>query len=58
MRNKEIEEFADYLIDWIVSKNDVGLPAILEFNIVRIIVECVEMYVNKQSTERNEGARE
>lgn len=51
MKNEEIQKFADYLIDWIVSKNDIGLPPILEFNIVRIIVECVKMYEEENSKE-------
>ena len=42
--NTEVEKFADYLIEWIVSKNDIEFDRITEFNIVRIIVDCVELY--------------
>ena len=42
--NTEVEKFADYLIEWIVSKNDIEFDRLTEFNIVRMIVDCVEMY--------------
>ena len=42
--NPEIEKFADYLIEWIVSKNDMEFDSLTEFNIVRMIVDCVELY--------------
>ena len=41
--NPEIEKFADYLIEWIVSKNDMEFDSLTEFNIVRMIVDCVEL---------------
>lgn len=40
----EVEEFADYLIEWIVSKNDMEFNRQTEFHIVRMIVDCVEIY--------------
>ena len=42
--NTEVERFADYLIEWIVSKNDMKFGRLTEFNIVRAIVDCVELY--------------
>ena len=42
--NTEIEKFADYLIEWIVSKCDLEFDRQTEFNIVRMIVDCVELY--------------
>ena len=42
--NDEVEKFADYLIEWIVSKNDMEFDRLTEFNIVRMIVDCVELY--------------
>ena len=42
--NTEVERFADYLIEWIVSKNDMQFDRLTEFNIVRLIVDCVELY--------------
>ena len=42
--NKEVEEFADYLIEWIVSKSDMEFDRQTEFNIVRIIVDAVALY--------------
>ena len=42
--NEEIEKFADYLIEWIVSKNDMEFDRLTEFKIVRMIVDCVELY--------------
>ena len=42
--NEEIEKFADYLIEWIVSKNDMEFDRQTEFNIVRMIVDAVELY--------------
>ena len=40
----EVEKFADYLIEWIVSKCDLEFDRQTEFNIVRMIVDCVELY--------------
>lgn len=40
----EIKQFADYLIEWIVQKNDIELDRRLEFEIIRVIVDSVEMY--------------
>ena len=48
--NTEVERFADYLIEWIVSKSDVQFGRLTEFNIIRVIVDCVESY-------EKEGAR-
>lgn len=42
--NTEAEKFADYLIEWIVSKCDIEFDRITEFNIIRMIVDCVELY--------------
>ena len=42
--SKEVEEFADYLIEWIVSKSDMEFDRQTEFNIVRMIVDAVELY--------------
>lgn len=42
--NEEVEKFADYLIEWIVSKNDMEFDRQMEFNIVRMIVDAVELY--------------
>ena len=37
--NTEVERFADYLIEWIVSKSDVQFGRLTEFNIIRVIVD-------------------
>ena len=42
--NKEVEKFADYLIEWIVPKCDFEFDRYTEFNIVRMLVDCVELY--------------
>ena len=42
--NTEVKKFADYLIEWIVSKCDLEFDRQTEFNIVRMIVDCVELY--------------
>lgn len=42
--NNEVEQFTDYLIEWIVSKSDMEFDRLTEFNIVRMIVDCVELY--------------
>ena len=42
--NTEVERFADHLIEWIVSKCDIEFDRFTEFNIVRMIVDCVELY--------------
>ena len=49
----EVESFADYLIEWIVSKNDMEFDRHTEFNIVRMIVDCVELY-EKEGVMKNE----
>ena len=49
--NTEVEKFADYLIEWVVSKCDLEFDRHTEFNIVRMIVDCVELY-------EKEGKRE
>lgn len=48
--NPEIEKFADYLIEWIVSKNDTEFDRHTEFNIVRMIVDAVECYEKEGAT--------
>ena len=52
--NTEVEKFADYLIEWITTKCDIELDRLTEFNIVRVIVDCVEMYENEKLREQNE----
>ena len=42
--NTEVEKFADYLIEWIVSKCDMEFDRLTEFNTIRMIVDCVELY--------------
>lgn len=42
--NKEIQEFADYLIEWLVSKNDMEFDRQTEFQIIRMICDCVDLY--------------
>ena len=42
--NTEVEKFADYLIEWIISKHDREFDRITEFNIISMIVNCVEWY--------------
>ena len=42
--NKDVEEFADYLIEWIVSKGDMEFDRQTEFHILRMIVDAVEQY--------------
>ena len=42
--NTEVEKFAGYLIEWIVSKWDMEFDRLTEFNIIRMIVDCVELY--------------
>ena len=49
--NLEIEKFADYLIEWIVSKSDIEFDRLTEFNIVRVIVDCVELYEKERESE-------
>ena len=49
--NPEIEKFADYLIEWIVSKSDMEFDRLTEFNIVRVIVDCVELYEKECESE-------
>ena len=49
--NTEVEKFADYLIEWIVSKCDMEFDRQTEFNIVRMIVDCVELYEKESERE-------
>ena len=49
--NTEVEKFADYLIEWIVSKCDLEFDRQTEFNIVRMIVDCVEFYEKESKRE-------
>ena len=52
--NTEVEKFADYLIEWIVSKcdmEDMEFDRLTEFNIVRMIVDCVELYEKESKIE-------
>ena len=46
-----VEKFADYLIEWIVSKCDLEFDRQTEFNIVRMIVDCVELYEKESKRE-------
>ena len=50
--NTEVEKFADYLIEWITSKCDIELDRLTEFHIIRVIVDCVEMYENEELREQ------
>ena len=50
--NTEIEKFADYLIEWIISKYDREFDRITEFNIISMIVNCVEWYENEEAREQ------
>ena len=47
----EVEKFADCLIEWIVSKCDLEFDRQTEFNIVRMIVDCVELYEKESKRE-------
>ena len=49
--NTEVEKFADYLIEWIVSKCGLEFDRQTEFNIVRMIVDCVELYEKESKRE-------
>ena len=49
--NTEVEKFADYLIEWIVSKCDLKFDRQTEFNIVRVIVDCVKLYEKESKRE-------
>ena len=49
--NTEIEKFADYLIEWIISKCDLEFDRQTEFNTVRMIVDCVELYEKESKIE-------
>ena len=49
--NIEVEKFADYLIERLVSKCDVIFDRQTEFNIVRMIVDCVELYEKESKGE-------
>ena len=49
--NTEVEKFADYLIEWIVSKCDMEFDRQTEFNIVRMIVDCIELYEKESKRE-------
>ena len=53
--NTEVEKFADYLIEWIASKHDREFDRITEFNIISMIVNCVEWYEyeNGEAKEQN-----
>lgn len=42
--NTEVEKFAAYLIEWVVLKCDMEFNRQTEFNIIRMIVDCVELY--------------
>ena len=50
--NTEIEKFADYLIEWIISKHDREFDRITEFNIISMIVNCVEWYEYEEAKEQ------
>ena len=49
--NTEVEKFADYLIEWITGKGDMEFDRLTEFNIVRMIVDCVELYEKERGEE-------
>ena len=49
--NMEVEKFADYLIEWIVLKCDMEFDRETEFNVVRMIVDCVDSYKRCRSNE-------
>lgn len=53
--NNEVEKFADYLIEWIVSKCDMHFDRLTEFNIVRMIVNCVELYEKEDVSNGNDN---
>lgn len=42
--NKDVEEFADYLIEWIVGKGDMEFDRQTEFQLVRLICDAVQMF--------------
>ena len=42
--NPEVEKFADYLIEWITGKGDMEFDRQTEFQLIRLIVDAVEMY--------------
>ena len=50
---ESIQEFADYLIEWIVSKNDIEFDRQTEFQTVRVIVDCVQSYGRMIEDEQN-----
>ena len=50
--NTEVEKFADYLIEWIVSKCDMEFDRQTEFNIVRMIVDWLSC--TKRRVKENE----
>ena len=52
--NTEVEKFADYLIEWIISKHDREFDRITEFHIIRMIVDCVECYEYENVEARKE----
>ena len=43
--------YNDYLIEWIISKCDLEFDRQTEFNIVRMIVDCVELYEKESKRE-------
>lgn len=51
--NTEVEKFADYLIEWITTKCDIELDRLTEFNIISMIVNCVEWYEKEELREQN-----
>ena len=42
--NTEVEKFSDYLIECVVLKCDIEFDRQTEFNIIRMIVDYVELY--------------
>lgn len=40
----QVRGYANYLINWIAGKGDIELDPLLEFEMIRIICDSVEMY--------------
>ena len=47
----EVKMYADYLIEWIVNKHDIEFDRLTEFEIVRVIIDSLEMY-RQESVEK------
>lgn len=53
--NTEVKKFADYLIEWIISKDDREFDRLTEFNIISMIVSCVECYEYENRETKEQG---